>query len=196
MIANRAKVAISILPGLLLAFAIAAAPWLTADRSLPLAAATAIWPIVSVSILVLTIGSRRAMQQILLLLVFCVVGALAAAGVTAGLVHWTNARFGRFDPEFVGLSIFLPVLYLSGIILFAGALVTRSVDRLLSVMATATIVVALALSILSLPGALDGVSAEGLPLAAGVIASTVIAIAEIGAIVVLLRSARTHGGQS
>jgi hypothetical protein len=57
---------------------------------------------------------------------------LAAAAAGAGLVIWTEARFGRFDPEFVGGTWLLPFLVGLMAVAFASAALVSGMARLVA----------------------------------------------------------------
>jgi len=91
-------------------------------------------------------------------------GALASAVCAAALVTWTENHFGGlFDPEFVGPTLWLPLLVgvLTVAITLALALSGRPAAFALAlVLGTSTLIGVLAL--LNLPGLLDGISESGI----------------------------------
>lgn len=122
-------------------------------------------------------------------LTFATLGSVASAVSAAAVVLWTEDHFGRFDPEYVGPTLWLPVL--AAVVTLAatwmlGLKGTPARLGLLAFIAASSLIGLLAL--LNLPGLLNGVTAKGIPL--------MLAFASAGVVIVgglvAVRSAPHH----
>lgn len=137
-------------------------------HGLVLAGFVAVWgaaSAVSVPLLVSRVcgGPRRPIKPGLV----AGVGLLLAVALTLVLHEWARGRYGYFDPDTVGPTWLLPGLLVA--LSVAVEVLRFATDRLLQL--TAGIVgmsglAAAAIVALNLPGALDGIRPESVPLAA------------------------------
>lgn len=133
-----------------------------------LSVAAGVWPVftslttTALAWVMLAGSARRGLGGPQLVGVF---GSLASAVSAAALVIWTEGHFGRFDPEYLGPTIWLPLLVgiLALAITWALALAGRlaAFAAFVSLGASALIAV---LALLNLPGLIDGVTPAGIPL--------------------------------
>jgi hypothetical protein len=99
-------------------------------------------------------------------LAFVILGSVASAACAALLVAWTEGHFGpTFDPEYVGPTLWLPVL--AGVVTVGGTWMLGLTAKpaglgILGVAAASALIAVLALQ--NLPGLFDGVTAKGIPL--------------------------------
>lgn len=113
---------------------------------------------------------------------------IAAVAMTLGN-EFVRARYGWYDPEYEGLSLFAgPAIVAIALATWAALAVPRS-GVLVPGAAMLTAAAGLAMSLLpSIPGAADGVDAASLPLGAAFLVA--VGYAAVAAILVLLRLRR------
>lgn len=149
-----------------------------------LSVAAGIWPLaaslttVALARLMLDGRARPGLGGVLL---FGFLGSVASAGCAAAVVIWTEDHFGRFDPEYLYLSIWLPVL--AGVVTVGATwmLALRGNPARLGVLAAvaASILIAI-LALLNLPGLFDGVTSRGLPLMLAFASAGMVVVAGLG----------------
>ncbi len=104
---------------------------------------------------------------------FLAVGIAVAAIAEFALHEWARARFGVFSPDYVGGTVWLPaallVVSLLGFATLAAPPNARLLLKLTLALAALWVVAILGPNIV---GALDGVSAESLPLALAMVAAS------------------------
>ncbi|MDQ3938560.1 MAG: hypothetical protein M3253_07745 [Chloroflexota bacterium] len=120
-------------------------------------------------------------------LVFLVVAGASAAGLAAaGLVIWTEARFGRFDPEYTGWSFLVPVVLIVLTAGLAASLATTGGARRFAVIGTSAALGALAvLAFQSTPGLLDGLSQDGSAVGMALAAAAAYALVAVGVLLAI-----------
>lgn len=140
--------------------------------------ASAAWPLLaSVPILAFTLAARGGQAGRRAFRVALIVG-LGSAGsglCAATLVIWTEGHFGNFDPEFIGMNVWLPFVTasLTQATAWGVALDRRSVSfpTLVTLGASALIAIVIALNV---PGALNGITPSGLTLVLSLVSAALI----------------------
>lgn len=103
--------------------------------------------------------------------VYFLLTGIAVAGITELALHeWARARFGVFSPEHVAGSLSLPAAVLVVSTLgFAARIAPRYTVRLLNALLAIPILWVFVIASGNVPGALDGISWSGVPLALSVV---------------------------
>lgn len=107
------------------------------------------------------------------------VGCCAAAVSAIGLILWSQARYGSWDPDYTGISSLLP--FATSILALTAAY--RPASRLAAISLAASAIVAAGIVVLAVavnvPGALDGLAASSALLAVALAAPALYVVVEV-----------------